>query len=231
MPEFKTATLISKNIPAAKYHDLVFETPEKFEFQAGQFVTIKINDSKLNSYSIAGRVADNKFGLMIDTTPGGLGSQMFEKLEVGQQVQYIGPFGHMTLKPDDGSEQIIFMAVGSGIPPVKALIEEALLDQHLAKPMTLYFGLRFKEDIFWKDYFEKLQSEHSNFKFILSLSKPDESWSGKSGYITTHLTNDFSDLANASAYICGNMKMADEAVEILKSKNCPPARIYFEKFG
>ncbi|NMB56636.1 hypothetical protein GYA19_01710 [Candidatus Beckwithbacteria bacterium] len=228
--DFKTATLISKNVPAAKYHDLVFETPEPFVFEAGQFVTLKINDKKMNAYSIAGKVDNNKFGLLIDTTPGGLGSQMIEKIQVGDQVSFIGPNGHMILKNDD-SEEIIFMAVGCGIAPIKALLEKALKENKWTKPMTLYFGVRFPRDIFWDKYFNDLQTEYSNFKFVLCLSKPDSSWTGVSGHITEILKTEKGDLSKASAYICGNEKMTDEAVEILKSKHCPEQRIYFEKYG
>lgn len=227
--EFKTATLVSKNVPAGKYHDLVFETSEPFSFSAGQFVTIKINETKMNAYSIAGKLAPNRFGLLIDTTAGGLGSQMIEKLQVGEAVQFAGPHGHMTLK-DDGSGEIIFMAVGCGIAPIKALIEEALKEKQWTKPMTLYFGLRFCEDVFWDKYFNELQNQYANFKFVLCLSKPDDRWGGVSGHITD-LLKERTDLSKASAYICGNVRMTDEAVQILKDKNCPPARIYFEKYG
>lgn len=228
--EFKTAKLISKSVPAAKYHDLVFETVEPFVFEAGQFVTVKINDKKMNAYSIAGRVTPNQFGLLVDTTPGGLGSQMIEKLQVGDTVQFVGPNGHMTLK-DDESEEVILMAVGCGIAPVKALLEEALRVRKWTKKITLYWGLRFCEDVFWDEYFNSLQSQYPNFKFVLTLSRPNEQWCGVSGYITDLITKEYTDMSKVSVYICGNGKMTDQAVEILKSKNCPPARIYFEKYG
>lgn len=227
---FQTATLISKNVPAAKFHDLVFQTETPFDFQAGQFIVIKINDKKMNAYSIAGRVAPDKFGLLIDTTPGGLGSQMVEAMKIGDKIEFSGPNGHMTLK-DDGSQEIIFMAVTSGIAPMKALIEEALLVKKLTIPMTLYFGVRFCDDVFWDKYFDELQIKYPNFKFVLTLSKPSENWMGCGGYITEILDKEKQDLSQASAYICGNGKMTDQAVEILVSKNCPKARIYFEKYG
>ena len=97
--------------------------------------------------------------------------------------------------------------------------------------MTLYFGVRYCSDVFWNEYFDRLSRQYPNFKFVLTLSKPDENWQGCGGYITEIMKAEKQDLSHAAAYICGNAKMTDEAVEILVSKNCPRQRIYFEKYG
>jgi NAD(P)H-flavin reductase len=228
---FKTATVISNNNPAGKFHDLVLETTESFDFKAGQFITMRINPSKLNAYSIAGKVSENRFGLLIDTTPGGLGSQKIEGLKTGDKVEFLGPTGHFQLHPDDESEEIIFLATGCGIAPIKAMIEEALKNLKMTKKMTLYFGLRFREDIFWDEYLNSLQEQYSNFKFVLCLSKPDDCWQGVCGHNTACLKEEIESFNNGSAYMCGSVRMVDEAIEILKNKGCIPERIYFEKYG
>jgi len=94
----------------------------------------------MRAYSVAGKLSDNQFGLLIDSSPGGLGSQYAEKLQVGDEIKFIGPVGNLKFNPDCDCEQIVFLAIGCGIAPVKAMIEAALKQHNLQKPMTLYLG-------------------------------------------------------------------------------------------
>jgi NAD(P)H-flavin reductase len=231
MPAFKTATVVSHAVPAAKFHDLVFQTPEPFVFKAGQFVSLQVAPQQMRAYSIAGKLTDNQFGLLIDSTPGGLGSQYAEKLKPGDTIEYIGPVGGLLLHPDDGSEQYAMLAIGCGIAPIKAMVEELLRVYKTTKPITLYFGLRYCEDIFWEKYFNELQSQYPNFHFKLCLSKPNDNWCGDKGHITDLLKTDFPDASKVSAYMCGNQTMAEEAVGILTAAGCPKERIYAEAYG
>lgn len=231
MPNFQTATVLKNEVLAAKFHDLVLQSENPFTFQPGQFVSIKINDSKMNAYSIAGKITDNQFGLLIDTDPGGLGSQYIEQLKAGDKVQFLGPLGHMTLKMDDGASNLYFMGTGCGIAPLKAMIESALIEHKTDKQLTLYFGLRHCDDVFWDKYFGELQTKYPNFQFKLVLSKPEGSWCGCSGHITDLAKVEVKDPANSAVYICGSVKMADEAIALFEQMGTPKARIYFEKYG
>jgi len=231
MPTFQTATIIKHDIPAGKFHDIIFEAEQPLTYQAGQFITVKINDTKLNSYSIAGQVGERQYGLLVDSTPGGLGSQYFEKLKVGDKIEFLGPFGHLTLHLEDESSQLVFLATGCGIAPVKRMVEVALRERNYTNPIRFYFGLRYKEDIFWDNYFRELASQYPNLDYKLVLSRPDESWQGKSGHITDILKEDIKDASSLSAYMCGNTKMAEEATQILTQLGCPKERVYAEMYG
>lgn len=231
MPNFQTATVVKNEVLAAKFHDLVLQTDSSFNFSPGQFVSIKINDNKMNAYSIAGKVSDTQFGLLIDTEPGGLGSRHIEQLKTGDKVQFLGPLGHMTLKLDDGANNLYFMGTGCGIAPLKAMIEAALIDYKTDKQLTLYMGLRHCNDVFWDKYFNDLQNRFSNFHFKLVLSQPDGAYCGVHGHITDLAKVEVTDPANSAVYICGSVRMADEAIKLFEEMGTPKQRIYFEKYG
>jgi len=145
-------------------------------------------------------------------------------------MAYMGPFGTFTLQGNDGSKKLLFLGTGTGCSPLRSMLEAALKDPNNDVPIHFYFGLRYSDDVFWKEYFEKLAKEHPNFHFNLILSKPDESWHGQVGHITDALKKEFPDTSECSAYLCGNPAMIDEASDILKNGNCPEDRIYKEKF-
>jgi NAD(P)H-flavin reductase len=230
MPEFITAQTITNANLAGKFHNIIFETAVPFQFNAGQYVSIKVADAHLNSYSIASRLGNNRFALLIDTAPGGIGSKYFEALKAGDSISFLGPFGKFSLNTNDGAQRLIFLGTGSGVAPLRAMIETGLADRGLKIPISLYFGLRHPDDILWKDYFESLVTKYPNFTFKLCLSKPDETWHGFTGHITDCMKEDYQDLGDAAVYLCGNQEMITQSTDLAKSLHCPPERIYFEKF-
>ena len=229
MPKFHIATVVSQTILAAKFHYIVLETEAPFIYQPGQYVSVKVSQQRINCYSIATNEGANRFGLLIDTKPGGIGSKFFENIKTGDKITYLGPFGIFKFKPDDGAQKILLMGTGSGISPLRCILDELLKNKE-QKPIYFYFGLRFSQDVFWHDYFQKLAEQHPNFKYKLVLSKPDDAWNGLSGHITDLLKTDFPDASECAAYLCGNKQMIEETTNLLLAQGCPKERIYAEKF-
>jgi ferredoxin-NADP reductase len=227
---FMTATTLSHTLLTPKFHHFVFKPANPLVYQPGQYISVKVSDQKINAYSIVTGNSPDQFELLVDTSPGGVGSNFFENLKAGQTISYIGPFGIFTLKPDDGATHLLFLGTGSGCSPLRALIESALKTQKLTIPLTFYVGLRYQEDIFWQEYFQKLSTDYPNFTYKLCLSQPPPDWSGNIGHLTDFLKKDFPDASGCSAYLCGNNPMMVEAKKILLELGCPPKRIYQEQF-
>ena len=231
IPKFNTATTLTHVVLSHNIHELEFETQIPINFKSGQFISVKVSDQRINAYSIAGSKDPNHFGLLTDVSPQGVGSKYFENLKVGEKITFLGPVGAFALKPEDGSRQLLFLGTGCGVVPLKFMIEDALINKKISQPITLYFGLRFKEDIFWQDIFDNLAKTYSNFHFKLCLSQPTEGWTGFRGHITDLVRQDFPNASECSAYLCGNKIMVEESSNILLSSNCPVERIYSEKFN
>lgn len=230
VPKFHTATLKNAIVLASKFRYLEFESEEPLMYKPGQYISVKVAPNRINSYSIASGDGQPNFSLLVDTSPGGPGSKFFENIKPGDKVAYMGPFGTFTFKEEDGAKRLLFLGTGSGCSPIRSMLESALRNPNITIPIHFYFGLRHSDDVFWKDYFEKLAQEHPNFHFNLVLSKPDETWHGQVGHITETLQKEIPDASDSSAYLCGNPKMVEEASVILKNSKCPEERIYTEKF-
>jgi NAD(P)H-flavin reductase len=226
---FKVAEALECTTLAGKYHNFIFKTDPPIMFKPGQYISIKVADTRINSYSIADHESAQNFGLLIDTNPGGPGSKYFENLKVGDKISYLGPFGIFTYK-DDGAKNLLFLGTGSGLSPLRCIIDDLLKVKKVQTPISLYLGLRFPSDVFWKDYFENLEKEYPNFHYNLAISKPDETWTGKTGHITDLVAQDFPDTSECSAYLCGNKIMVEETTNILAAHGCKKERIYSEKF-
>ena len=228
--KFKIAKILECKALAGKFHSFIFETEIPMIYKSGQYIGVKVADTRINNYSIATSEGENKFGLLIDTSPGGPGSKYFENLKAGDKISFLGPFGTFIFKPDSSTKHILFLGTGSGCAPLRSIIDNLLKVEHVQTPITLYLGLRYETDIFWQDYFKKLSQDYPNFKFVLVISKPDANCQEKTGHITDLINQDCPDTSCLAAYLCGNMSMIEEATSILISHGLAREKIYIEKF-
>jgi len=225
----KTAKVLEKRELTHDVFELDFE--KTFDFEIGQFITIKINDQAppcFRGYSLASNPSNQEtFTLCIKAIPGGRGSNWLHSLEPGDQIEFIGPVGSFTFKTSS-EKTVFFIATGTGIAPFKASLENLLLTNKSTQQFHLLFGVRHKEDIIYKELFEDLAKHHDNFTFDITLSRSDDSWEGNNGRVTDILKS--LDTTNSEAYICGLTPMIDSVCNILKEKGLTEEEIHFEKY-
>jgi acetyl coenzyme A synthetase (ADP forming)-like protein len=229
-PQYMTATCLSRDILASKYTHIKFESEKPLIFKPGQYISVKVAEDAIRAYSVATRQDDTHFDLLVDTRPGGPGSMYFENIKQGDKMPYLGPFGVFTFNQDDGAEELVFLATGSGTSAIRCMLDVALQELNYTKPMKLYLGLTFREEIFWKDHYDELAQKYPNFSYDIALFKPDESWEGATGFITELVKKDYPDASKCAAYLCGHRAMIADATDILEGNGCPKERIYTERF-
>ena len=180
------------------YHlEFVLDELESFDFAAGQFLSTIAVDSRgktqTRAYSIASAASSNKFDLCVNRVENGFFSNYLVDLPVGESVQVHGPHGHFVLKTPVTDS--IFVATGTGIAPMRGFTqwlfpeegEAAGADRSEGRQIWLIYGTRHESEIYYRDYFERLASEHENFHYVTTLSRADEQWTGKRGYVQEHL--------------------------------------------
>ncbi len=226
-PKFRTAVTLSAELLTDKIRLFEFEMEEPLEFTPGQYISVKVCSTRLNCYSIAGQPTPNRFNLLVDSTPGGPGSKFFEALKTGDKITYLGPFGNFKLNLEDGSKKILFCATGTGVAPLRLMLNKALESK---KDVYLYIGTNNFEEVFSQNYFEEIAKKHKNFKYQFAVKNPHEKWSGAVGFINDLIKKDHPDARDCSAYLCGSPLMIEAATKILLENGCPQDRIYSEKY-
>lgn len=227
---FKSTVI--KNTPLNhKFHrvHLKLEGPS-FTFKTGQFVALKVGENIFRSYSLHS-TPDNLplWEMFIDITPGGPGTTYLKNLKPGDIIKTTKPAGIFTLEKD--ANNFIFGATGCGIAPIKPMIEELVTNDQNSQ-VFLFWGLRYQEDIVLEKEWEVLQNKYPNFHLFISLSKPEDNWSGRTGHITGHILELAKDLPQGkiSIYLCGNTGLIVDTREALKKINFPAEKINFEKY-
>jgi CDP-4-dehydro-6-deoxyglucose reductase/ferredoxin-NAD(P)+ reductase (naphthalene dioxygenase ferredoxin-specific) len=194
---------------------LAIERGGPFDFSAGQYAQVTFDDLPPRDFSMASRPDDPVIEFHIRTTPGGAVSPyVATELAVGETVKVEGPYGAAHLR-EGHRGPIVALAGGSGLAPIKAIVEEALT-QGMGQPITLYFGARAERDLYLESHFVALSETHANLTFVPVLSEPDGATERRTGYLADALAADFPDLDGAKAYLAGPPVMVETCTEALR---------------
>ena len=210
---------------------------ETANFKAGQYIQLytkpydKIKESVYRAYSISNVPSDNKaIELIIRQVPDGIcTTYVHNQLSEGDQVKINGPYGDFYLRGD--CREIIMIAGGSGMAPIKSIILD-VLERGIDIKMNFFFGAVTKKDLYHLDYFYDLAARHSNFRFIPALSKPapEDNWDGEAGLITDVVARSIEDGSDMEGYLCGSPGMIKACINVLATMDIPEEKIYYDKF-
>jgi len=232
--DFKKGKVIKHTQLTADTFQLDIKPTEPLPHLAGQFVTIKIpNQEKLTmrAYSIASKPGMEHFELCIKAVEGGTASNWLSALQEDKDIEFIGPAGAFTFKTTP-NKSVLLIATGTGIAPIKSILEDELVNKDSKQNFELIFGLRHVKDVFYQDPLEKLAQDFPNFKYSITLSRPeDESWAGLQGRVTDYMQNLELDPQSTESYACGLKPMIEETTSLLQAKGLPEEAIHHEKFG
>lgn len=230
-----SATLVKKSQMTPDVFDLIFRTHRPFRFKAGQFVSIRFPAEKppfYRPYSIAGRPHsdDSTVQICIKKIADGPASTYICDLEEGAEVELKGPSG-VFLANQPNVNRYYFITTGTGIAPLKAMIEDLLLNQgNATTPIFLLFGFRNQRDMFYVDHFDALESQFPNFRYVTTLSKPDPDWRGHRGRVTDYLNTHLTTPLENQYYLCGIGEMIKDVRTMLTEKGVPKESIHYERF-
>ena len=210
--------------------EVILRLPPKdpLSYLSGQYVDVIGKSGVRRSYSIANTPRqDGKLELQIRRVEGGVMSQYwFEELASNDLLRLEGPQGTFALR-NTTPTNLVFLATGTGIAPVKAILEQLKADPELVagKKVWVYWGGRHAQDIYWTPELGSLP-----IAFMPVLSRPDSGWEGRTGYVQDVLVHDGIDLADAVVYACGSEHMIHSAKEKLLAFGLPHKNFYSDAF-
>lgn len=204
----------------------------KFSFLPGQYIDLKY-EGVSRSYSIASLPnKNNLIELHLKKVQGGeMSEKIFSKVSVNQLMQFEGPKGTFFLR-DTPRKSIFFIVTGTGFAPMKAMLLQ-LISDGVTVPIHIYWGNRTSE-LFYDETINLLISKLQNVKYIPCLSRADESWGGRIGYVQDCLIQDMENkkelLNNCEVYACGSIEMIASAKKLLLQSGLEERSFYSDAF-
>jgi ferredoxin-NADP reductase len=215
--------------PGVRHFEFEIADRAEFPFTPGQFVSIKeqvAGKEVTRAYSIASPPDGNRFALCLNLVAEGLVSPRLFALAPGEHVEVQEPLGYFTLRRPE--HPAVFVATGTGIAPFRSILSSALSG---SAPISLLFGARYAHGILYREEFQTLAEKHAHFRFIPTVTRPDDSWHGPVGRVQGHLEDALAGHATTpDVYICGLKEMVDDVRALLKQKGFERKQIIYEKY-
>ncbi|MBC7925727.1 MAG: oxidoreductase, partial [Bryobacteraceae bacterium] len=229
--ESKQARLVESKLIAPDVRHFVFDVPtlEHLPYSAGQFVSLTrdVEGKKITrAYSTACPSGGNRFELCLNRVSDGIFSPFLFDLKPGETVEMKGPLGYFTWR--DPVSDSILVATGTGIAPFRGMAVE-YLRRGGTQEITLIFGVRLEESLLYRDEFEQLERDYANFHFWPTLTRPPESWTGRTGRVQQYTLEVLGERRDMDVYICGMKAMVDDLRGQLKALGMDRKRTIFEK--
>jgi NAD(P)H-flavin reductase len=219
--------------PVPSIAEITVRTEQPVEYVAGQYFEWILPGIEANrSYSAAGRPGGTEITFHVRLYPDGQVSKRIIRGEIAQGdiLTMKGPYG--AFRWTDGEERLTLMiAGGTGMAPIKALLEEAFA-KGTRRRIIYAYGTRRSEDLYQTEIMAEWMARFPNFTFIPALSDEpaDSSWQGARGLVTEVLKREVRDAFGAEAYLCGPPPMIDAAIPILEQLGVDRSDIHYDKF-
>ncbi len=208
---------------------VMLKTPptSPMRFLPGQYIDVIVEGVR-RSYSLANAPrADGQLELIVKRYKGGVLSEYwFERAKVNDLLRIEGPFGTFFLR-EQAPTNIVFLATGTGIAPVKALLEELAADPARAARhcLTVFWGNREAESFCWDPVGLGLDVGVHHL-----LSGTDTNWSAARGYVHDAAIRQGIDPDNTVVYACGSNAMITSARAALLALGLPAKRFFSDAF-
>ena len=190
---------------------LFLKLPEnqRLQFMAGQYLDFILRDGRRRAFSIANAPHDDgEIEIHVRYVPGGkFTAYVFDRMPEKSILRIQGPLGTFVLR-EDSDRPIIMMGGGTGFAPLKGMIEHAI-HVGIDRPISLYWGVRARRDLYLPDLTDAWSRRLPNFRFIPVLSEPDPDWEGRTGFVHTAVVEDHSDLSGFDIYMSGPPVMVE----------------------
>ena len=225
------ARLIESREIAPHTRHFEFETPDwKAAFVPGQFlsVTAKIGEDDITrAYSIVSPPNGNRFAFCANLVRDGYLSPFLFALTPGDEIDFKGPYGAFILRRPLSDS--IFVATGTGIAPFRSMLMSHLV-AYPDRRFTLIFGVRHEHGLLYHDELGALAESYSNFRYLPTLTRPPEHWTGLSGRVQQPTLEALGDRRDVDVYICGLREMVDDVRLKLKEIGVDRKRIIYERY-
>ena len=205
-----------------------------FPYVAGQAVIIGDHGQPMRRpYSIAAspeRAAEtNRLELLIGVDEDGVAGPHLALGHPGEEVDVEGPIGTFTFPRALSHRRVLFVAGGSGIAPLRAMLDHALRI-HPAERVSLLYSARRADEFAFADELRTYQAR-GLLEFHPTVTREDGAWAGGRGRIgRTHFEAVLHDRADTLCFICGPPPLVSEAVTTLSELGVPRAAIRTEEW-
>lgn len=195
-----------------------------FQQAPGQFVELSIFGVGEAPISISSAPSKQGFvELCVRRT--GKFTEVLHSMQCGDVVGIRGPFGRPFPFEEMKGHDVLLVAGGLGIAPLRSLINYIHDERSEFGKVTIIYGSRNPREVMFRDQFE-MWRHRKDFDLHITVDNYEEGWDGEVGLVTKPFENLEVDPSNTFGAICGPPVMYRFVVEEMRKKGIPYDRIY-----
>jgi sulfhydrogenase subunit gamma (sulfur reductase) len=177
------------------------QTEKNFHFRPGQFLELSVFGFGEAPFCIASSPTRPE---ALETTVRRTGqlTDALHKLGAGAEVGVRGPFGNGFDVAAAYGKDLLFVAGGIGLPPLRSLIWNVLDERSRFGQVTILYGARTPSDLVYKNELEDW-ARRSDVEFHVTVDVAQPGWTGKVGVVPVLFKTITFHPESTLAYVCG----------------------------
>ncbi len=206
-------------------------TGHAFDYAPGQAVAVaRHGQDKRRLYSIAAAPEDAQrdgwlellVGVNSDGAPG-----PHLTLQPGQLVDVEGPLGSFTFPPAPSERRFVFIAGGTGIAPLRAMLGHALRIPH--RNVGLFYSVRTPDEFAYEQELRGL-AQAGDIELRQTVTRASDDWRGPRGRLNRDALAELVHDSETLCFVCGPPALVDDMPKLLTELGVPGERIRIEEW-
>ena len=192
-----------------------------FHHEPGQFVELSIFEAPISISS-----SPSKSGFIeLCVRRAGRFTEALHKMQCGDIVGIRGPFGRGFPFEKMRGHDILLVAGGLGIAPLRSLINNIHDERSDFGKVTIIYGSKTPQEVMFRNQFE-MWRHRKDFDLYLTVDHADETWDGEEGLVTKPFEHLEINPDTTFGALCGPPVMYRFVVQEMRKKGISYDHIY-----
>jgi NAD(P)H-flavin reductase len=186
-----------------------------FSFRAGQFGEYSLFGEGETTFCIASSPTRKDY-IECSFKKIGKVTSALTKLDVGDTIGFIGPYGNHFPVEEMKGKNVLFIAGGIGLAPVRCVIWNVLDLRKDFKDITIVYGARSVNDLVYKRELDEWK-RMEDVKTIVTVNPGGQTddWKGEIGFVPAIVEKAVTKSENTVAVVCGPPIMIKFTIPVL----------------
>ena len=229
LPKLVTIDEITDETPDVRSFKLVFKDEalrDSFDFKTGQFALYSAFGLGESTFCIASPETRRGY---VECTFRKMGrvTGALSELSVGDTMGFRGPYGNSFPIDEWKGKNLVFVAGGIALPPVRSVIWTCLDNRADFGEITIVYGARTVADLVYKDELKEWEGR-DDVTLVQTVDPGGETpeWKGRVGFVPTILEEAAPKAENTIAVVCGPPIMIKFSLQSLETIGFNDTQVY-----
>jgi NAD(P)H-flavin reductase/Pyruvate/2-oxoacid:ferredoxin oxidoreductase delta subunit len=198
------------------------DDPALIAARPGQFVMAAVPAFAIPPLSIS-RIRPD--GLELTIRAAGPSTSFLTRLRPGAELALRGPLGRPWPIDDARGRDVVIVAGGIGLAPLRCLIDQVLAERDQFGAVRLYIGARTPQDRLYVEELDALAAR-DDVLVRMTVDRAGPEWLGRVGIVTQLFRSVTGTGKNVTAFICGPERMMTAVTDVMADLGVAPGHTW-----